>query len=83
MTFAKVVVDSLAILSIIALAPFAWIMRDGLGPDSATSTGFSAFNRWFMTFYAGPITIALIGLAVAVHYFERKRGNRSRTTECS
>ena len=80
MTFAKVIVDSLAILSVIALAPFAWIMRDGLGPDAATSKGFSAVSRWFMTFYAGPITIALIGLALAIHYFGRRRGNRSGTT---
>ncbi|MFT5731890.1 MAG: hypothetical protein ACJA2W_001207 [Planctomycetota bacterium] len=39
--------------------PFAWIMRDGLGPDSVESEGWNALTRCFWTFYWGPVFILL------------------------
>jgi hypothetical protein len=38
---------------------FAWIMRDGLGPDSVESGGWEAVIRLFWSFYWGPIFILL------------------------
>ena len=63
----QVFVDALLVVAIIALLPFAWLMRDGLGPDSATSSGVQAVSRCLMTFYSGPILVVLIALAVLCH----------------
>jgi len=41
------------------LAPFAWILRDGLGPDSVETHGLEAVVRALTTFYWGPIFLAL------------------------
>jgi hypothetical protein len=43
------------------IGPFAWILRDGLGPDSTTSGGWHAIVRMLWCFYWGPATI-LAGL---------------------
>lgn len=53
------------LLTWMLLAPMAWLLRDGLGPDSVTSTGFEAIWRAFMTFYWGPIAGILFLLAAA------------------
>jgi hypothetical protein len=37
--------------------PFAWILRDGLGPDAVESAGFHAVSRTFWTFYVGPLIV--------------------------
>ncbi|MFT5131295.1 MAG: hypothetical protein ACI8W8_004931 [Rhodothermales bacterium] len=58
--------------------PFAWLMRDGLGPDSISSSGVEAISRCFMTFYAGPIVIALILLSAACHYSGRREQPENR-----
>ena len=52
-------VDALLVLVLVGLVPFAWILRDGLGPDSSASSGLDAVSRCFMTFYSGPILIVL------------------------
>ena len=59
----RALVDALLVFAAIALVPFAWVLRDGLGPDSVTSSGGEAISRWFMTFYCGPILIVLAALA--------------------
>ena len=69
----KIAADAMLVLSVIVLLPFAWLMRDGLGPDSTTSSGIQALWRWFMTFYSGPILIGLIALAVVCHCTGRKQ----------
>ena len=43
---------------VLFMGPFAWLLRDGLGPDSTTSSGWSAIVRMFWCFYWGPITLA-------------------------
>jgi len=63
----QVLMDSLLVLAIITLLPFAWLMRDGLGPDATSSSGIEALSRCFMTFYAGPILVGLVALAAACH----------------
>lgn len=45
---------------IICVLPFAWILRNGLGPDMVPATGVSALWRFLMTFYVGP-AILLFG----------------------
>lgn len=43
----------------IMLGPFAWILRDGLGPDSVETHGLEAVVRALTTFHWGPILLAL------------------------
>lgn len=62
MKFVKVLLDAL-IYTAILLLPIAWIVRDGLGPDATTSSGFNAIYRCFMTFYIGPILLSLLALS--------------------
>ena len=62
MNFIKILLQAL-IYTTILLIPFAWILRDGLGPDSRTSSGFNAISKCFMTFYSGPILIGLLALS--------------------
>ncbi len=69
---AAFVIDGLLGLALIGLVPFAWIMRDGLGPDAVDSSGVAALGRWFMTFWAGPIMITLIAAAMGVRWAARK-----------
>jgi hypothetical protein len=45
--------------------PFAWIMRDGMGPDSMESSGMNAVVRCLQTFYVGPALVILGLLAIA------------------
>lgn len=70
---ATIVIDALLGFAVIALVPFAWIMRDGLGPSAVESSGVSALGRWFMTFWTGPIVIALAAAAIGFHRAEKKR----------
>jgi len=58
------VVDAMLVLAVIGLLPLAWLMRDGLGPDAVASSGLKAISRCFMTFYSGPILVAVVALAV-------------------
>jgi TRAP-type C4-dicarboxylate transport system permease small subunit len=63
-TIVQAIVCAFLVFAVIALIPFAWILRDGLGPDSVTSSGMKAISRCFMTFYSGPILTGLAALAV-------------------
>ncbi|MDA0375337.1 MAG: hypothetical protein O2865_16260 [Planctomycetota bacterium] len=62
------------LLAWMALGFFAWILRDGLGPDSTTSTGLEAVSRTFWTFWWGPSGLLLAGLWLLA----TKRGAQSR-----
>lgn len=57
---------TLVALDLFIVVPFAWMLRDGLGPDSTTSTGLQAVWRCSITFYSGPILILLIIAAIGV-----------------
>ena len=54
MKFLRILLQVL-ICAFIFQFPFAWILRDGLGPDSLETFGFVAASKAFMTFYSGPI----------------------------
>ena len=45
---------------LIGTGGFAWVLRDGLGPDAVTTAGESALARTFWTFYWGPVCLALL-----------------------
>ena len=40
---------------------FAWILRDGLGPEAAESANIEAVKRFFWAWYGGPVMLALCG----------------------
>ena len=56
--------QSLVLILIVSVSltglPFAWILRDGLGPDATESAGWEALLRTFRCLHFGP---ALLGLA--------------------
>ncbi|MGB0597498.1 MAG: hypothetical protein ACPGLY_12495 [Rubripirellula sp.] len=57
------------------VGPFAWILRDGLGPNATESTVSDAIAQTFWTFYFGPaaLTTALIAAVTALmRYFLAK-----------
>ena len=72
MNFVKSIIDGVLFFVIIVLVPFAWILRDGLGPESITSTGINAITQTFFTFYSGYILIGLILLSIACRLIEKK-----------
>jgi hypothetical protein len=43
--------------------PFAWLMRDGMGPGAVESSGMAAVVKCLKTFYIGP-ALGLLALAV-------------------
>jgi hypothetical protein len=48
------------------LAPFAWLLRDGLGPNSVESHGLTAIARAAWTFCWGPIAAVLAFLVLVL-----------------
>ena len=61
---------------VICVLPFAWILKNGLGPDMVPATGLTALWRFFMTFYVGP-AILLFG---SFDLFLRKTGDAGKAT---
>ncbi|MDF1841777.1 MAG: hypothetical protein P1U77_10095 [Rubripirellula sp.] len=60
---------------IVFVGPFAWILRDGLGPSATESTASNAIAQTFWTFYFGPaaLTTALVAaVAALMRYFLAK-----------
>ena len=51
--------------------PFAWILKDGLGPDMVGSSGLESIRRWLMTFYIGPALLVLAALTAGCHLGRR------------
>ena len=71
-----VLINSLLLLTLLGVVPFAWILRDGLGPDSVTSKGLEALVLAFTTFYAGPALLCLGGLHFLVRHILNKQAGR-------
>lgn len=61
------ITKALLLLAVIGIAPLAWVLRDGLGPNAVDSFGMAAFWRWFQTFWVGPLIIVLATLVFALH----------------
>ena len=64
-------IDALLLMAIFCLTPFAWLLRDGLGPDSIQTSGFPAAKAAFMTFYAGPAILLLVGLRFLMRHLTK------------
>jgi hypothetical protein len=60
------VLDALLMFWALAIGPFCWILRDGLGPGSVDSHGWYAVARFLMTFYWGPTLALLLALRLLV-----------------
>ena len=56
--------------------PFAWILRDGLGPSAVESHGLQAAIHAFWTFYTGPLTLAAAAASLGFRW--RLRVHRRR-----
>ncbi|WP_148597154.1 hypothetical protein [Aquisphaera giovannonii] len=54
--------ETLLMVWAVVIGPFAWLLRDGLGPGATDSGGWQSVGRFLMTFYWGPILLALAGL---------------------
>ena len=68
--------DGLTLLWGLAIGPFCWLLRDGLGPGSVESHGAQAVARLLLTFYWGPVLVALMALRLLVR--RRGTGRRAR-----
>ena len=75
-----ILVDALLLLGLLCVAFFAWILRDGLGPESVQSTGFAALGKAFMTFYAGPgiLLLAAVRLLLGASIRNKQPDKRKR-----
>jgi hypothetical protein len=60
------VLDALVLFWALAIGPFCWILRDGLGPDAVDSHGPQAVARFLLTFYWGPVLATLVALRLLV-----------------
>jgi hypothetical protein len=52
---------------VLFVAPFAWILRDGLGPNAIDSTGGMAVARFLVTFWWGPVALLMVLVILALH----------------
>ena len=68
------VCTGLLLTALLVVLPFAWLLRDGLGPDSVRSHGLDAVMRCMSTFYVGPALAVLVILVVGSGLFCRMRG---------
>ena len=69
-------IDALLLLALVGIAPFAWILRDGLGPDSVASSGLQALRKAFLTLHAGPTILLLGSLHLLLSHTIRKQAHR-------
>jgi hypothetical protein len=60
------VIDSILVFWVLAIGPFCWLLRDGLGPGSVDSHGTHAVARFFLTFYWGPTLVVLVALCLVL-----------------
>ena len=69
------------LVSVLCFLPIAWIVRDGLGPNSVESSGFEAILRCFKTFYVGPVLILLGVLKLGIRILPASCKHGGKTTE--
>jgi len=58
--------DVILVFWVLAIGPFCWLLRNGLGPGSVDSHGADAVVRFLLTFYWGPVVAVLVGLRLLV-----------------
>ena len=62
---------------------FAWICRDGLGPDMHESTGFEAIARTFSSAEVWIIAFAFIALSAAVRFLSMRGAGEKKVAKWS
>ena len=62
---------------------FAWICRDGLGPDMHESTGFEAIAKTFSSAEVWIIAFAFIALSVAVRFLSTRYAGEKKVAKWS
>lgn len=65
---------------VICVLPFAWILKDGLGPDMVPTTGVTALWKFFMTFYVGPAILFFGSFDLLLRRIGNPDGTTSRKT---
>ena len=63
--------------------PFAWICRDGLGPDMHESTGFEAIAKTFSSAEVWIIAFAFIALSAAVRFLSTRGAGEKKVAKWS
>ena len=63
--------------------PFAWICRDGLGPDMHESTGFEAIAKTFSSAEVWIIAFAFIALSAAVRFLSTRGAGEKKFAKWS
>ena len=56
---------------LIMASPFAWILRDGLGPNAHATTGFKAVVRTLSFCNIWMLAVALIVISIAIRFMRR------------
>ncbi|MBQ3809092.1 MAG: hypothetical protein II840_14190 [Kiritimatiellae bacterium] len=80
------VLDCIRWIASILLAvaiPFAWILRDGLGPDAKESTGFDAIARTFSSAEVWILAFAFIALSAAVRFLSTRGAGEKKVAKWS
>ena len=80
------VLDCIRLTAGILLAvviPFAWICRDGLGPDMHESTGFEAIAKTFSSAEVWIIAFAFIALSAAVRFLSTRGAGEKKFAKWS
>jgi len=80
------VLDCIRWIASILLAvaiPFAWILRDGLGPDAKESTGFDAIARTFSSAEVWILAFAFIALSAAVRFLSTHGASEKKAAKWS
>ena len=62
---------------------FAWICRDGLGPDMHESTGFEAIAKTFSSAEVWIIAFAFIALSAAVRFLSTRGAGEKKVAKWS
>ena len=69
------ILDTLLGLLVVFAIPFAWIIRDGLGPDSIETAGVAAISQTFWTFYIGPLVLFTLLLRITFIFLEQPKAS--------
>ncbi len=57
LTTISILTGAVLLVLVAVIGPFAWILRDGMGPDATNSTWLQALTKMLWTFYWGPSSI--------------------------
>jgi hypothetical protein len=62
-----------ALLLLLSLGSYSWLLRDGLGPDAVESSGFEALRRFWSDFWPVAAICGIICLAAFFVWPKRRR----------